>query len=221
MRAAERLEFFRRLAERDPEPRTELRYRSPFELLVAVVLSAQSTDRAVNRVTERLFAEAPTPEAMLALGEEGLARRIASLGLYRSKARHLIATCKILLSRHGGELPRDPSALEALPGVGRKTARVLRNTLFGEPVVAVDTHVFRVANRTGLARGRTVREVEERLERRVPEPYRRHAHHWLVLHGRYVCRARRPACERCPVADLCAHRRRQLAARGSGSRGAS
>lgn len=209
MKLAERLELFRRLAARNPEPATELRYRNPFELLVAVMLSAQSTDRQVNRVTERLFAEAPTPQAMLALGEEGLAERIASLGLYRSKARHLIATCRLLLERHGGEVPRRREALEALPGVGRKTANVLLNTLFGEPAIAVDTHVFRVANRTGLAPGRTPREVEAKLARRVPKPFRRHAHHWLVLHGRYVCRARAPRCDACPIADLCAHARRE------------
>lgn len=209
MNAAERFEFFRRLAERNPAPSTELRFRNPFELLVAVVLSAQSTDRQVNLVTERLFAEAPTPEAMLALGEGGLAERIASLGLYRSKARHLIASCRILIERHGGEVPRRREELEALPGVGRKTANVLLNTLHGEPAIAVDTHVFRVANRTGLAPGRNPREVEARLERRVPAAYRRHAHHWLVLHGRYVCRARAPLCEACPVSDLCAQARRE------------
>ncbi len=209
MNAAERFEFFRRLAERDPAPTTELRFRNAFELLVAVVLSAQSTDRQVNLVTERLFAEAPTPEAMLALGEAGLAERIASLGLYRSKARHLIESCRLLIERHGGEVPRRREELEALPGVGRKTANVLLNTLHGEPAIAVDTHVFRVANRTGLAPGRNPREVETRLERRVPAAFRRHAHHWLVLHGRYVCRARAPLCDACPVSDLCAHARRE------------
>lgn len=208
MNAREREEFFRRLAERNPEPATELRFRNPFELLVAVVLSAQSTDRQVNKVTERLFAEAPSPAAMLALGEEGLAQRIASLGLYRSKAKHLINACRMLIERHGGEVPHRREELEALPGVGRKTANVLLNTLYGEPAIAVDTHVFRVANRTGLAPGRTPLEVESKLLRRVPPPYRRHAHHWLVLHGRYICRARAPQCESCPVNDLCAHARR-------------
>ena len=196
-------EIFRRLAALDPEPRTELHYRNAFELLVAVVLSAQATDAGVNKVTPRLFERAPDPAGMLALGEDGIARLIGSLGLYRSKARHLAGLGRLLLERHGGEVPRTREALEALPGVGRKTASVVLNVVFGEPTMAVDTHIFRVANRTGLAPGRTVLEVERGLLRRVPATYRRHAHHWLILHGRYVCKARRPDCGRCVLRDLC------------------
>ncbi len=195
--------FFRRLAERDPLPTTELDYRDPFTLLVAVVLSAQATDRGVNRVTRELFRHARTPADFVRLGEEGIARFIRSLGLWRAKARNLVRLSQILLERHGGKVPRTRAELEALPGVGRKTANVLLNTLWGEPTIAVDTHVFRVANRTGLAPGRTPREVEEKLLRVVPEAYRKGAHHWLIRLGRYVCKARRPECWRCPVADLC------------------
>ncbi|ROR35050.1 endonuclease III [Inmirania thermothiophila] len=196
--------FFSRLRAERPEPRSELRYRTPFELLVAVILSAQATDASVNKATETLFRVADTPEKMLALGEEGLRRHIRHIGLHNSKARNILATCRILLERHGGEVPRSREALEALPGVGRKTANVVLNVAFGEPTIAVDTHIFRVANRTGLAPGRTPREVERRLLEVVPETFRRHAHHWLILHGRYVCTARRPRCGACPVADLCA-----------------
>jgi endonuclease-3 len=194
------------LAAANPEPTTELHYQTPFQLLVAVVLSAQATDRSVNQATAELFRVAPTPEAMLALGEEGLKRYIRHIGLYNSKAANLIQTCRLLLQRHGGEVPRDRAALEALPGVGRKTANVILNTAFGEPTIAVDTHIFRVANRTGVAPGKTPLAVEQTLLRVVPPEYRRHAHHWLILHGRYICLARRPRCGDCPVVDLCEYR---------------
>jgi endonuclease-3 len=198
-----RAEIMRRLAERDPEPTTELHYETPFQLLIAVILSAQSTDRGVNEATARLFPAAPTPRAMLALGEEGVREHIRTLGLFNNKARSVIETCRMLVERHGGEVPRTRAELEALPGVGRKTANVILNTAFGEPTIAVDTHIFRVANRTGLAPGRNVRAVEDRLLEVVPRQYRRHAHHWLILHGRYVCTARKPKCGECRIADLC------------------
>ena len=201
-----RREFFARLAALDPEPKTELAYRSPFELLVAVLLSAQATDRSVNEATPALFAAAPTPEAMLALGEEGIARHIRRIGLYRSKARHLVKTCEILVERHGGEVPSRREDLEALPGVGRKTANVILNVAFGEPTIAVDTHIFRVSNRTGMAPGKTPAAVERALLARVPREYLHNAHHWLILLGRYVCKARRPECWRCPVATVCDYR---------------
>jgi endonuclease-3 len=196
-------QFYSRLQEANPSPRTELNYASPFQLLVAVILSAQATDVSVNKATARLFPLAPTPEAMLALGVEGLAEYIRTIGLYRSKAKNVIATCQLLLERHGGEVPADRAALEALPGVGRKTANVVLNTAFGQPTIAVDTHIFRLGNRTGLAPGKTVLEVEEKLLRATPPEFRRDAHHWLILHGRYVCKARRPECARCVVIDLC------------------
>lgn len=208
MKVAERAEFFRRLAELDPSPRTELEYGSTFQLLVAVLLSAQATDVGVNKATRHLFAAAPTPQAMLALGEDGVRRLIASIGLYQTKARNLIRTCALLVERHGGEVPGDREALEALPGVGRKTANVVLNVAFGQPTMAVDTHIFRVGNRTGLAPGKTPLAVEQGLLRRVPPAYRQHAHHWLILHGRYTCRARQPRCHACPVADLCRWPRR-------------
>lgn len=214
MNRAQRAEIFRRLRAANPAPTTELDYRSPFELLVAVLLSAQATDRGVNQATARLFPVANTPEAILALGEEGLKAYIKTIGLYNSKARNLIATCRRLVERHGGEVPRTRQALEALPGVGRKTANVILNTAFGEPTMAVDTHIFRVANRTGLAPGRTVREVEERLLRRVPKAYLKDAHHWLILHGRYVCTARRPRCGACVIYDLCEFPEREKYAEG-------
>jgi endonuclease-3 len=195
--------FFATLRAANPQPVSELAYSSVFELLVAVVLSAQATDAGVNRATPRLFHAAGTPARMAALGVEGLEPFIRTIGLYRSKARHLIATCEILLREHGGEVPRAREALERLPGVGRKTANVVLNVAFGEPTFAVDTHVFRVANRTGLAPGRTPREVEAGLEARVPAAYRADAHHWLILHGRYVCLARRPRCPACAVRDDC------------------
>ena len=199
-------ELFARLAAANPEPTTELHYQTPFQLLVAVVLSAQATDRSVNQATAELFRVAPTPEAMLALGEEGLKRYIRHIGLYNSKAANLIQTCRLLLQRHGGEVPRDRAALEALPGVGRKTANVILNTAFGEPTIAVDTHIFRVANRTGVAPGKTPLAVEQTLLRVAPPEYRRHAHHWLILHGRYTCLARRPRCGDCPLVDLCEYK---------------
>ena len=198
------LEFFRRLAAANPAPTTELEYTSPFELLVAVILSAQATDRSVNAAAPGLFAAAPTPGAMVDLGVEGVRERIRTIGLFNSKARNLVRACEMLLERHDGEVPRTRDALEALPGVGRKTANVVLNTAFGEETIAVDTHIFRVSNRTGLAPGRNVREVEDRLLETVPGEYRRHAHHWLILHGRYTCIARRPRCGECAVADLCA-----------------
>ena len=198
------LEFFRRLKAANPAPTTELEYTSAFELLVAVILSAQATDRSVNAATRGLFAAAPTPGAMVDLGVEGVRERIRTIGLFNSKARNLVRACEMLLERHDGEVPRSRDALEALPGVGRKTANVVLNTAFGEETIAVDTHIFRVSNRTGLAPGRNVREVEDRLLETVPGEYRRHAHHWLILHGRYTCIARRPRCGECAVADLCA-----------------
>jgi endonuclease III len=190
----------------NPEPRGELEFRTPFELLVAVVLSAQATDKSVNAATRGLFALAPTPEAMESLGEERLAELIRTIGLYRTKARNVIALCRQLRELHGGAVPRTREALEALPGVGRKTANVVLNIAFGEPCIAVDTHCFRVANRTGLAPGRNVGEVEERLNRAVPKAYRHHAHHWLILHGRYVCKARKPECWRCVIARYCEYK---------------
>jgi len=203
MNAEQREEFFRRLQAENPEPKGELNYASHFQLLVAVILSAQATDTGVNKATARLFPVAPDAQTMLALGEEGLAGYIKTIGLFRSKARNVIATCRQLLEKHGGEVPSSRAALESLPGVGRKTANVVLNIAFGQPTIAVDTHLFRVSNRTGLAPGKTPLEVEKKLQKRVPERYRQHAHHWLILHGRYVCRARNPACGRCCVADLC------------------
>ena len=200
---AARRALFERLRAANPDPTTELSYRSAYQLLVSVILSAQATDRSVNQATGPLFRVAGTPKAMLALGEEGLASHIRTIGLWRAKARHIIAATRMLIDRHGGRVPRDRAALEALPGVGRKTANVVLNTAFGEPTIAVDTHIFRVANRTGLAPGRTVRAVEDGLLRVVPEDYRANAHHWLILHGRYVCKARRPLCPQCPIRDLC------------------
>jgi endonuclease-3 len=211
MNAAERHELFARLRELDPHPRTELVYESPFELLVAVVLSAQATDVGVNRATKHLFPVANTPQAILDLGEEGLKHYIATIGLFNSKARHIIATCRMLLDLHGGEVPEDRDALEALPGVGRKTANVILNVAFGHSTIAVDTHIFRVSNRTGLAPGKTVEAVEHKLVKRVPPEFRLHAHHWLILHGRYVCKARKPDCPQCVIRDLCEYRHKTLA----------
>jgi len=195
--------LFARLKAVNPEPTTELAYRSPFELLVSVILSAQATDVAVNKATAGLYAVANTPQALLELGLAGLKRHIRTIGLYNTKAANLLKTCEILIARHGGEVPRERAALEALPGVGRKTASVVLNTAFGEPTIAVDTHIFRVANRTGLAPGKTVRTVEDALLRAVPDIYKKDAHHWLILHGRYVCKARAPACPDCLIRDLC------------------
>jgi endonuclease-3 len=195
--------IFERLRRLNPHPRTELEYSTPFELLVAVILSAQAMDKTVNVATRRLFKDANTPEAVLALGVDGLSAYVKSIGLYQGKAKNIIATCRKLIEEHGGRVPRDREALEALPGVGRKTANVILNTAFGEPTIAVDTHVFRVANRIGLAASDNVREVEEQLLERVPAEFLPNAHHWLILHGRYVCKAAKPDCPQCPIADLC------------------
>ncbi len=203
MNAADRVRFFERLAEINPNPQTELNWSTPFELLVAVTLSAQATDVGVNKATRRLFAVANTPEQILALGEEGLKDYIKTIGLFNSKAKNVVAACRLLLEQHGGAVPQTRAALEALPGVGRKTANVILNTAFGQPTMAVDTHIFRVANRTGLAPGKTVLAVEKALLKRVPKPYLQNAHHWLILHGRYTCKARKPLCAQCPVVDLC------------------
>jgi endonuclease-3 len=198
--------LFERLQAVDPEPTTELEYHSPFELLVAVVLSAQATDVGVNKATAKLFPQANTPEAILALGEEGLKKYIRTIGLFNSKASNIIKTCRIIIDEHGGEVPQDRAALEALPGVGRKTANVILNTAFGQPTIAVDTHIFRVCNRTGLAPGKTPLAVEKKLLKVVPERFRKNAHHWLILHGRYTCIARKPKCGECIVRDLCGYR---------------
>ena len=206
MRDADVETLFATLSRANPEPETELDYSSVFELLAAVLLSAQATDAGVNKATRRLFALAPTPQRMLALGPDGLSDAIRTIGLYRTKARHLLETCRLLVERHGGCVPRSREALEALPGVGRKTANVVLNVAYGEPTMAVDTHIFRVANRTGLACGKTPLEVELRLLRRVPAAYLDHAHHWLILHGRYICQARLPRCWQCPVATVCDYR---------------
>ncbi len=206
MNAQKRAEIFARFEAANSHPTTELEYRSPFELLVAVILSAQATDRGVNLATRKLFPVASTPAAIHALGYEGLVPFIQTIGLYRGKAKNIIETCRLLVEKHRGEVPDDRAALEALPGVGRKTANVILNTVFGHPTIAVDTHIFRVANRTGLAPGKDVAEVERKLLRCVPEQYRLHAHHWLILHGRYVCIARKPECWRCLIRDLCEYR---------------
>lgn len=203
MNADKRRTLFERLRAANPHPTTELHYASPFQLLVAVMLSAQATDVSVNLATATLFVAADTPEKMLSLGEAGVMQHIRRIGLYKTKAKNVVATCQILLDRHGGEVPRTREALEALPGVGRKTANVVLNTAFGQPTIAVDTHIFRVSNRTGLAPGKTVLEVELKLLKAVPAEFRLDAHHWLILHGRYVCRARKPACGGCGIRDLC------------------
>ena len=206
MTPQQRTEMFTRLRAADPAPRTELVCASPFELLVAVVLSAQATDKSVNLATAGLFRAAATPAAILGLGRRGLERHIKRIGLYRTKAKNVLATCRLLIEKHRGEVPRTREDLEALPGVGRKTANVILNTAFGQPTIAVDTHIFRVANRTGLAPGRDVLAVEEKLLKGVPEEFRLDAHHWLILHGRYVCKARKPACPNCLIRDLCRFR---------------
>ncbi len=203
MNTHKRRQIFERFRAANPEPKPELAYSSPFELLVAVILSAQATDVGVNKATARLFPVANTPEAILALGEAGLTEYIRTIGLYRGKARHIIETCRLLLERHGGEVPAQREALEALPGVGRKTANVVLNIAFGWPTIAVDTHLFRVSNRTGIAPGKTVRDVENALEKCVPAEFKLHIHHWLILHGRYICKARKPECGGCLIADLC------------------
>ena len=206
MPKAQVAEFYRRLAALNPEPQGELNFVNPYTLLVAVALSAQATDVSVNKATERLFQDVKTPQAMVALGEEGLKEHIKTIGLYNSKAKNVIKLSEILLSEYGGEVPDDQAALEKLPGVGRKTANVVRTMAFGAPTIAVDTHIFRIGNRTGLAPGKTTLAVELSLLKRTPPEYMLHAHHWLILHGRYLCKARKPECWRCPVADLCRHR---------------
>jgi endonuclease-3 len=215
MNKDKRARIFERLRAANPSPTTELIYRTPFELLVAVILSAQATDKGVNKATARLFAVADTPEAILALGEEGLKEHIRTIGLFNSKARNIIQTCAILVAEHGGQVPREREALERLPGVGRKTANVVLNTAFGEPTMAVDTHIFRVANRTGIAAGKTPLAVEQALLRHVPKAFLKDAHHWLILHGRYVCVARKPRCPECPIADLCDYRDKTAATDGA------
>ena len=215
MNPQRRREMFERLRALNPHPTTELEYSTPFELLVAVILSAQATDKSVNLATRKLFPVAHTPRAILDLGVEGLSDFVRSIGLYQGKARNIIATCRILLEQHGGEVPAERESLEALPGVGRKTANVILNTAFGQPTMAVDTHIFRVANRTGLATGKTVRAVEDALLKRVPAEFLLDAHHWLILHGRYVCKARAPACPTCPIADLCDYRGKTKSVVGS------
>jgi endonuclease-3 len=203
MNKAKRTEIFTRLRAANPHPTTELVYETPFELLVAVILSAQATDKGVNKATARLFPVANTPQAILDLGEEGLKQHIRTIGLFNSKAKNIIATCALLVAQHAGEVPRDRKALEALPGVGRKTANVVLNTAFGEQTMAVDTHIFRVSNRTRIARGKTPLAVEQGLLRQIPKPFLQDAHHWLILHGRYLCTARKPRCAQCLIADLC------------------
>jgi len=206
MKPAARIELFRRLAAIDPEPKTELAYATPFQLLVAVILSAQATDKSVNLATRELFRVAPTPQAIAALGEEKLADYIKTIGLYKTKAKNVIATAQRIATQHDNQVPHDRAALEDLPGVGRKTANVILNIVFGEPTIAVDTHIFRLANRTGLAPGKDVVAVEKKLLKAVPVEYRQHAHHWLILHGRYVCKARKPECWRCVIRDVCGYK---------------
>ncbi len=208
MNKHKRIEIFTRLRQQNPQPTTELHYQSVFELLVAVVLSAQATDVGVNKATAKLFPVANTPEAILALGEEGLKRYIKTIGLYNSKAKNIIKLCQILIEKHNSQVPEDRAALEALPGVGRKTANVVLNTAFGQPTIAVDTHIFRVSNRTGIAPGKTVLEVEKRLMRLVPDEFKQDAHHWLILHGRYTCIARKPRCGSCIIEDLCEYKKK-------------
>jgi endonuclease-3 len=210
MNKAKRAEIFRRLQAIDPHPKTELEYRTPFELLVAVVLSAQATDKGVNLATRRLFPVANTPEKILALGEEGLREYVKTIGLYQSKSRHIMQTCRILIDEHGGQVPATREELEKLPGVGRKTANVILNVAFGEPTMAVDTHIFRVSNRTGLAPGKTPLEVEKKLLKFVPSEFMQHAHHWLILHGRYTCIARKPKCRECVILDLCEYKNKNV-----------
>jgi endonuclease III len=206
MNPAKRSEIFTRLRKANPHPSGELEYRSPFELLIAVILSAQATDKSVNLATRSLYSAASTPQAILALGHAALEKHIKHIGLFRTKAKNILATCALLLERHGGEVPRARETLEQLPGVGRKTANVVLNIAFGEPTIAVDTHIFRVSNRTGIAPGKDVVAVENKLHKFVPDEFKLHAHHWLILHGRYICRARNPDCPRCLIRDLCEYR---------------
>ena len=209
MNRDKRQEIFTRLRAANPEPATELHYANPFQLLIAVILSAQSTDVGVNKATRSLFKKVRTPRAMLKLGEAGLKEHIKTIGLFNTKAKNIMKTCAMLVERHGGKVPEERDALEALPGVGRKTANVVLNTAFGQPTIAVDTHIFRVSNRTGIAPGKNVVEVEQRLLRLVPEEFRLDAHHWLILHGRYTCIARKPRCQSCPISDLCEYKHKQ------------
>jgi endonuclease III len=211
MNPQKRRDIFTRLRAGNPRPTTELQYQSPFELLISVILSAQATDKSVNLATQKLFKKYNTPKKILALGEAGLIDHIKTIGLFRAKARHIMATCAMLLEQHGGDVPRTREALEALPGVGRKTANVVLNTAFGEPTIAVDTHIFRVANRTGIAPGKNVEEVEMKLLKFVPDEFKLDAHHWLILHGRYVCKARKPMCHACGIVDLCEFKAKELA----------
>ena len=206
MNAEKRAEIFRRLREVNPKPRSELEYATPFQLLISVILSAQATDVGVNKATRKLYPIAGTAQAILALGEEKLKSYISTIGLFNAKAKNVIETCRILVEEYGGEVPRTREALEALPGAGRKTANVVLNTAFGQPTIAVDTHIFRVANRTGLAPGKNVRAVEDKLEKVVPDEFKLDAHHWLILHGRYVCKARKPDCPQCVIRDLCEYK---------------
>lgn len=206
MNKQKRIEIFTRLRAENPKPTTELNYKTPFELLVAVTLSAQATDKGVNKATAKLFPVANTPEKILALGEVGLKKYIKTIGLFNTKAANIIKTCKILIDKHNGQVPQHREALEALPGVGRKTANVILNTAFGQPTIAVDTHIFRVSNRTKIAPGKTVLEVEKKLEKFIPDEFKLDAHHWLILHGRYVCVARKPKCEACIIEDLCEYK---------------
>ena len=210
MNPAKRREIFLRFRAANPHPATELEYHTPFELLVAVILSAQATDVSVNAATRQLFPVAATPQAMLELGEERLRGHVQRIGLYQTKSKHIIRTCKLLVEKHGGKVPQTREELEALPGVGRKTANVVLNTAFGQPTIAVDTHIFRVANRTGIAPGKDVLEVEQKLLRFVPDEFRHDAHHWLILHGRYVCRARKPKCPQCLIMDLCDYKEKTV-----------
>ncbi len=210
MNLADRQAFFQRLRDNNPRPTTELEYDTPFELLMAVILSAQATDVGVNRATRRLYPVANTPQAIFDMGEDTLRDYVRTIGLFNTKAANIIKTCRILLDQHDGEVPREREALEALPGVGRKTANVVLNTAFGEPTIAVDTHIFRVSNRTGLAPGKTPLAVEKKLLKNVPEPFLKDAHHWLILHGRYVCTARKPHCDECIVRDLCRHGKKRV-----------
>jgi endonuclease-3 len=211
MNAEKRTAIYTTLRERMPAPTTELNYENPFELMIAVILSAQATDISVNKATDRLYPVARTPESILALGVEGLLPYIRTIGLYNSKAGNIIKTCRMVIEEHGGEVPRSREELEALPGVGRKTANVILNTAFGQPTIAVDTHIFRVSNRTGLAKGKTPLQVEKRLTKMTPDEFKLDAHHWLILHGRYVCKARTPLCGECPIIDWCEYKKKQIA----------
>ena len=219
MNPAKRQQIFERFRKANPEPRGELEYRTPFELLIAVILSAQATDKSVNLATRSLYRVADTPKAMLVLGMDGLIAHIKRIGLYRSKAKHILATCELLLQRHEGKVPQEREALEQLPGVGRKTANVVLNIAFGHPTIAVDTHIFRISNRTRIAPGKNPLEVERKLLKFVPPEFRQHAHHWLILHGRYVCKARKPECPQCLIEDLCEYKAKTREEKGEGREG--